>query len=111
VQPQQSEAVPARQQDADGQLVLGLTPATVFDQIPEQLLRIRHNAKAAQAKLDHLAAAPPPSSVEDRVFPGRARDAVLQPPQPDVVPSARLLRHHQAAKAGTGQAEPEPERE
>ena len=60
-QPQRSEAVSARQQDADGQLMLGLTPATAFDQIPEQVLRIRHNAKAAQAKLDDLAATPPPA--------------------------------------------------
>ena len=27
---------------------------------------------------------------------------LLQPPQPDVVPSARVLQHHRAAKAGTG---------
>jgi hypothetical protein len=106
-QPQQSEAVPARQQDADGQLVLGLTPATAFDQIPEQVLRIRHNTKTAQTKLDHLAATPPRSSAEDRLSPGRAHNAVLQPPQPDVVPSARVLQHHRAAKADTGQAERE----
>jgi hypothetical protein len=104
-----SEAVPARQQDADGQLILGLTPATAFDQIPEQVLRIRDNVQAAQAKLDRLAATAPPGSVEDHLSPGRARDAVLQPPHPDVVPSARILQHHRAAKAGTGRAEPEQE--
>jgi hypothetical protein len=107
--PQRSEAVTVRQQQADGQLGLGLTPATAFDQIPEQVLRIRDNAKAAGAKLDHLAATPPSSRTEDRLAPGRAREAVLRPPQPDVVPSAQVLQRHRAAKTDTGRAEPERE--
>ena len=56
-----SAAVSARHQDANGQLVLGLTTATAFDQIPEQVLRIRDNAKIAQAKLDDLAASHHPA--------------------------------------------------
>jgi hypothetical protein len=107
--PWRSEAVPAKQQDADGQLVLGLTPATAFDQIPQQVLRIRDNAEAAGAKLDDLAATPPSSPAGDRLAPGRVRDAVLQSPRPDVVPSARILQHHRAAKVGAGPAEPERE--
>jgi hypothetical protein len=102
-------AVSARHQDANGQFMLGLTTAIAFDQIPEQVLRIRDNAKAAQAKLDDLAATQPPRSAEDRAPPGRARDPLLQPPQPDVVPSARVLQHHRAARAGTGRAGPERE--
>ena len=93
---------PARQREAAGQLALGLTPDTADDEIPEQVLRIRENARIAQAKLDELAstrAARRPS--EDDLSPGPGwpaitgpdRDAVLQPPQPDVVPSARVLEH------------------
>jgi len=35
--------------DADGQFTLGLTPATAHQEIPEHVLRIRGNVKAAQA--------------------------------------------------------------
>jgi conjugative relaxase-like TrwC/TraI family protein len=114
-QPLRGEAISSRQPDADGQLVLGLTAATAHDEIPEQVLRIRDNAKVAQAKLDDLAATPLPGAGDDGLSPGLAwptaarcaRDAVLQPPRPDVVPSARVLQHHQAAKAGTSPPEPE----
>ena len=104
-----SGAVSARHQDANGQLMLGLTTRIAFDQIPEQVLRIRDNAKAAQAKLDDLAATQPPRSAEARAPLSRARNPLLQPPQPDVVPSARVLQHHRAARAGTGRAGPERE--
>jgi hypothetical protein len=104
-----SAAVSARHQDANGQLMLGLIPAIALDEIPEQVLRIRDNTKAAQAKLAHLAATPPPRSAEDRASLGRARDPLLQPPQPDVAPSARVLQHHRAVRAGTSRAGPERE--
>ena len=102
------EPAVGKQREADGQLALGLTPQTVHDEIPEQVLRIRQNAAIAQAKLDELAHVPMPGADEDGLSPGpawpvqagRDRDAVLQPPQPDVVPSARVLDHYQAAQAG-----------
>jgi len=93
------------QRDADGQLALGLTPDTARDDIPEQVLRIRENARIAQATLDQLTSTLLPGAGEYDLPAGlawpaaaaRDRDAILQPPQPDVVPSAHVLRHHQAA--------------
>jgi len=103
-----------RQREAAGQLVLGLTPETASDQIPGQVLRIRENARIAQAKLDDLAHTPLPGTAEHDLSPGPAwpvivgpdRDAVLQPPKPDVVPSARVLEH-QAAATGAEHSEAE----
>ena len=105
----------SKQRETRGQLALGLTTETVHDQIPEQVLRIKQNAAIAQAKLDELAHTPLPSADEDGLSPGPAwpvpaapdRDAVLQPPRPDVVPSARVLDHYYAAQPGGGHAEPE----
>jgi hypothetical protein len=110
-----NERAPSDQRDADAQIALGLTPQAAYDEIPEQVLRIRHNARIAQAKLDDLSHTPLPGAGEDDpspglawpVAPGRERDAVLQPPRPDVVPSARVLERHHAAHAEAGQAEAE----
>ena len=114
-QTQQNALAPSKQCEAAGQLLLGLTPDTAHDEIPEQVLRIRENAKIAQAKLDDLAHTPLPGAGADDLSPGpawpaedhRERDAVLQPPRPEVVPSSRVLEHYQAARAGVGDAEPE----
>jgi hypothetical protein len=65
------------------------------------VLRIQQNAKIAQAKLDELANTAQPGANEDDLSSGPAwpvtagpdRDAVLQPPRPDVVPSAQVLEH------------------
>jgi hypothetical protein len=110
------EPATSRQRETDGQLALGLTPETVHTEIPEQVLRIRENAQIAQAKLDELAHTPLPGADEYELSPGEAwpatagreRDAVLQPPKPDVVPSARVLEHR-AAETGAGHAEAEAE--
>jgi len=110
----QREPVTSKQREAAGQLALGLTPETVHREIPEQVLRIRQNAQIAQAKLDELAHTPLPGTEEDDPSPGEAwpvtagseRDAVLQPPKPDVVPSARVLAHR-AAKTRAEHAEAE----
>jgi hypothetical protein len=98
----QDELSVSSEREAAGQLALGLTPETASDQIPGQVLRIRENASIAQAKLDELASTPLPGDREHDPSPGpawpvtagRDRDAVLQPPKPDVVPSARVLDHH-----------------
>ena len=55
---QQNELAPSRQREAAGQLMLGLTPEAAHEDIPEQVLRIRDNAKIAQAKPDELAKPP-----------------------------------------------------
>ncbi len=107
--PEQEHAGASRRRDLDQQIALGLTPQAAHDEIPEQVLRIRDNAKIAQAKLDDLASLPLPAAGNDTTSPGLAwpvgagpdRDAVLQPPRPDVVPSARVLAHYQVdAQAG-----------
>jgi hypothetical protein len=111
----QREPAASKQREADGQLALGLTPETVHAEIPEQVLRIQQNAKIAQAKLDDLTHTPLPGADEDELSPGEAwpvmagreRDAVLQPPKPEIVPSARVLQHG-GAETGAGHAEAEP---
>jgi conjugative relaxase-like TrwC/TraI family protein len=112
---QQNETTHAKQRGADGQLALGLTPETAHHEIPEHVLRIQENAKIAQAKLDDLTHTLLPGPSEDDLSPGpawpaaarRERDAVLQPPRPEVVPSARVLEHHRSAQTGAGRTEPE----
>jgi hypothetical protein len=104
------------QREADGRRALGLTPQAAYDQIPEQVMRIRQNAAIAQAKLDYLARIPLPGASEDDPSPGlawpvalvRERDALLQPPRPDVVPSARILGRHPVPQPGAGHDEAEP---
>jgi hypothetical protein len=109
-------AEPSRQSaEADGQLVLGLTPDTAHDEIPEQVLRITDNARLAQAKLDELASTREPGAKADDLPTGlawpiavqRDREAVLQPPQPDVIRSAKVVEHYRAAQPTADQAEPE----
>ena len=117
----QSEAgrqTSSQQREAAGQLALGLTPGTVHEPVPEQVTRIRDHARIAQAKLDELTSMPVASSHEDDLPMGpawpvaasRERDAVLQPPRPEVTPSARVLEHHQAVGDRTAPAHDEPER-
>jgi hypothetical protein len=105
---------PSRQSaEADGQLVLGLTPDTAHEEIPEQVLRITDNARLAQAKLDELAGTREPGAEADDLPTGlawpiaaqRDRDAVLQPPQPDVVPSAKVVERYAASQRKLERAE------
>ena len=102
------------QPDISSQLALGLTLQVAQDEIPAQVLRIRKNARIVQAKLDDLASLPLPAA-DDRspglawpAQPGHDREAVLQPPRPDVVPSARVVEHHRPAQRASGHSEPEP---
>lgn len=97
-----------------GQLMLGLTPSTAHHEIPGLVLRIRDNAKAAQAKLDELAGLPEPGTDMDNppglawpITQRRDRDAVLQPPQPEVVPSARVVERYHAVPGNADRPEQE----
>ena len=107
---------PSRQREAAGQLALRLTPETAHEPVPEQVTRIRENARTAQAKLDELASTPLPAAGEDGLSPGpawpaearRERGAILQPPRPEVVPSSQVLEQQQAtSRADAGHAEAE----
>ena len=109
-----SGKMPEHDAQVAGQFALGLTPETVRDEIPAQVRRIRRNAQLAQEKLDWLRDLPERGAEEGELAPGdswavlagRERDAVLQPPKPEVVPSARVLERGDAQGEATT-AEPE----
>src|SRR6266568_1986703 len=102
-----------RSAETHGQLMLGLTPKTAHQRIPEHVLRIRDNAKAAQAKLDELASLREPATDTDDLSPGlawpavrqRERDAVLQPPRPEVVSATRITEQYHASAANADHPE------
>jgi hypothetical protein len=102
--------------EADTQRELGLTMQAAHQQIPAQVLRISQNASTAQAVLDDLAHTPLPGTDADDLSPGlawptatvRERDALLQPPRPDVVPSAQVLDSYHATQPEASHAEAEP---
>jgi hypothetical protein len=112
------QQAPSQQREVADQLVLGLTPETAYEPVPEQVTRICDNARIAQAKLDELASTPLVGDQEYDVPLGpawpaatsRERDAVLQPPRPEITPSARVAEQHQAANSRTGPSHNEPER-
>src|SRR5262249_49733280 len=106
---------PRHDAEAQRQQLLGLTSDTAESEIPEPVMRIRDSARIAQAKLDELASLPEQAADMDSLSPGlawpvaaqRDRDAILQPPRPEVVPSARIAERY-AELATT--VRPEPER-
>jgi len=98
--------------DARGQQALGLTPSAAHEEIPEQVHRIRENARKAQAEIDRLRGTPQYAEDDDAVYLGAAwgnlirrdRDAILQPPKPGIVPASAVLQ-----QAGHRGADIEPE--
>jgi hypothetical protein len=104
-----------RSAETHSQLMLGLTPEAAHQGIPEHVLRIRDNTKAAQAKLDELASLREPATDTDDLSPGlarpanqqRDRDAVLQPPRPEVVPATRITEQYHAAAVNADHPGPE----
>jgi hypothetical protein len=97
----------AEQREAATQEALGLTPDTVHKEIPEQILRIRENMRLAQAKIDDLQNTRIPGDDHEGADLGRAwdvlarrdRDAIVQPPKPDVVPAREILQRAQERMA------------
>jgi hypothetical protein len=88
--------------------VLGITPETARDQIPEQVKEIHQKAMRVQARLDEIAGRTlpgerSPSRQESTAGVGRA--AILQPPQPEIVPAARVLEQYRETVSSA--AEPE----
>jgi hypothetical protein len=111
-----SQHVPLTQaeREAQGQKALGLTPDTVHEDIPGQVQRIRETARQIQARIDDFVGTREPAEEPDatdlgpawNVQAARHRDAILQPPKPDVVPASKVLeRSHER------QADLEPELE
>jgi hypothetical protein len=85
----------------------------VHEGIPEQVLRIRENVRLAQARIDDLRNTRVPNEDHDGEDLGRAwdilarrdRDAIMQPPKPDVVPAREIL---QRARNRVAEQEAEP---
>ena len=80
----------AEQRQVAGQEALGLTAEAVHEEIPEQVLRIRENARLAQARIDDLRDTRVPSEDHDGVGP---RPGLGRPGPP------RPRRHRAAAQA------------
>jgi hypothetical protein len=110
---QETPPAPEWQGEVAGQQALGLTPETAHDDIPEQVLRIRENACKTQAAIDELRGAPVPAEDQDATDLGpawglqarRDREAILQPPKPQVAPAGEILRRAQERQADY---QPEP---
>jgi hypothetical protein len=91
------------QREVHGQQALGLTPGTVGDEIPDKILQIRDHARQAQARIDDLRSTREPAEDDDAMDVGLAwdvlarhdRDAILQPPRPEVVPAREVIRRVQ----------------
>jgi conjugative relaxase-like TrwC/TraI family protein len=101
---------PARDSESQTRLVLGLTPAAAKVGITDQVHRIHKNALLTQAGLDELASVSLPDQ-HDGKSPGQARPAppgarhaaVLQPPQPEIIPAAQVISaYHGSSQADAG---------
>jgi hypothetical protein len=88
------------QREAYGQQILGLTPDTVHEEIPEQVQRVCANVRKAQEIIDHHRGTPEYAEHDSSEYLGpawgdlarRERDAILQPPKPDIAPASELAR-------------------
>jgi hypothetical protein len=112
----ESDAVPdaeppltLAQREFLGRQALGLTPPIVHDDVPEQVHRIRENARQVQNQIDRLRGTPEYAEDDDAVYLGAAwgdlhrrdRDAILQPPKPDMVPASAILQRVRERQAAT----------
>jgi hypothetical protein len=101
-QPEEAAAEPPDgvRRELLGQLMLGLTPETVHDKIPDPVLRIQESVRVVQEKLDQLRGVAQYAEHDDSLYLGpawgdlaqRERDAVLQPARPDIVPASVILK-------------------
>jgi hypothetical protein len=114
--PEQQAGDGTEEDKADqARLALGLTPATAHAHIPEQVHRIHQNARLTQAKLDELAHTPLPEESDNGRSPGIAwpaatgpkRAAVLQPPQPEIIPASQVIEQYRDHIRDDARADPE----
>ena len=95
------------QREAYGQQSLGLTPETTFEGIPAEILQISEKAREAQAKIDELRDTRVPGEDHDAMHLGTAwsvlarrdREAIIQPPRPEVTPASEIRRRVQERTA------------
>jgi hypothetical protein len=106
-QPGEDAPLTSAQRELAGQQALGLTPDTVAEEIPEQVQRILDNVRQAQETIDHHRGTPEYAEHDDSEFLGlawgdldrRERDAILQPPKPDIAPASELARQTKERQA------------
>jgi hypothetical protein len=95
------------QREAHGQQLLGLTPETVHEEIPEQVQRVCGNVRKAQEIIDRHRGTPEYAEGDSSEYLGlawgdlarRERGAILQPPKPDITPARELARRAQERQA------------
>jgi TrwC relaxase/AAA domain len=91
---------PPAQREADGQQLLGLSLDASFEAIPEHVLRISEDARKVQARIDELKDMRVPGEDHDlaptetawSTLAKREREAIVQPPKPEVKPAGEVLR-------------------
>jgi hypothetical protein len=101
-----------RSREVHGQLALALRPETASQPIPEPLVQIRDSARRVQEEIDKLRTIPEYEEDDDASYLGpgwaslvrRDRDAILQPPKPDLAPATAVLRQ---THGRSGDREPE----
>jgi hypothetical protein len=89
-----------RSREVHGQLAMALRPETASQPIPEPLAQIRDSARRVQEEIDKLRTIPEYEEDDDASYLGpgwaslerRDRDAILQPPKPDLVPASAVLQ-------------------
>jgi hypothetical protein len=86
--------------EVPNQLTMALKPEAAARPVPEGLLRIRDNARRVQEQIDQLRTIPEFAEDDDAAYLGpgwgaltrRDRDAILQPPKPDLTPARAVLQ-------------------
>jgi hypothetical protein len=102
----------AANREVPNQLALALRPETVTQPVPEELLRIKDNARKVQEQVDQLRTIPEFAEDDDAAYLGpgwgmlarRDRDAILQPPKPNLIPARAVLQ-----RTGNRAGDREPE--
>lgn len=102
-----------QEREIAGQEALDLSPESAFDGVPVQVLRIRENATKAQEKIDDLRGMRIPADDQDAMDLGtawsvlarREREAVIQPPRPQIAPASEIIKR---AHERMAVHEPEP---
>ena len=93
---------------------LDRSDAAIAGDAAERLARIMDNARRAQEQIDYLRGQPEYADHDNTIYLGpawnvqarRERDAIIQPPKPDLAPAPAVLERSEARTA-----EPEPELE
>jgi hypothetical protein len=99
---------------AQTRLALGITPATAIANTPDRVHRIHKSALLTKTRLNGLAPIPLPNRPDGGhsrtawlSTTGTPRAAVLQPPQPEIVPATQITAAYRDAAQSGETAEPQ----